>query len=124
MNKAFGLNLSRYVSIKSITMCMVLTIGSLLSNADYCRGQATDQTVEYETPGRLDAYEILPPELLEGRNYWVDRRVVSYGLNNRYTIYSHFGKFKANGEDMLRIRIQEIRAIEGLKRDKKIKGIW
>ena len=83
-----------------------LTIGSLLSYPEYCRGQATDQTVEYETPGILDAYEILPSNLLEGENFWLSRRVVSYGLNNRYTINSHFGKFEANGEDMLRIREQ------------------
>ncbi len=31
MNKAFGLLFSRYVSIKSVTMCMVLTIGSFLA---------------------------------------------------------------------------------------------
>jgi len=67
MNKDVGLCLSRYVSIKSITMCMVLSICSLLSYTDYCRGQATDQPVEYETPGVLDAYDILPPNLLEGK---------------------------------------------------------
>jgi len=54
---------------------------------DYCKGQASDQPVEYETPGFLDAYEILPPILLDDKNYWVDMRVVPYGLNNRYTIY-------------------------------------
>ncbi len=122
MQKVIGLCLSRYVSIKSVTMCMVLTIGILFSYTDYCRGQVTDQSVEYETPGVLDAYEILPPDLLEGKYYWVERRVVSYGLNNRYTIYSHFGKFEANGEDMLRIRIQEIRVIEGLREIKKSKA--
>jgi hypothetical protein len=98
---------------------MVLIIGNLLFNADYCRGQATDQPVEYETPGVLDAYEILPPNLLEGENFWLSRRVVSYGLNNRYTINSHFGKFEANGEDMLRVREHEIKAIGGLKEIKK-----
>jgi hypothetical protein len=101
---------------------MVLTICSLLSNTDYCRGQATDQPVEYETPGVLDAYDILPPNLLEGKNFWVDRRVVSYGLNNRYTISSHFGKFEANGEEMLRIREHEIKAIESLREIKKSKA--
>ncbi len=119
MKKNFLLFCGQYASIKSVIMCMALTIASLLSYADCCRAQATDQPVEYETPGVLDAYEILPPDLLEGKNFWVERRVVSYGLNNRYTIYSHFGKFEANGEDMLRIRIQEIRAIEGLREIKK-----
>jgi hypothetical protein len=86
---------------------------------DYCRGQASDQPVEYETPGVLDAYDILPPNLLEGKDFWMDRRVTSYGLNNRYTIHSHFGKFGANGEDMLRIRQHEIKAIDGLREIKK-----
>ncbi len=122
MSKVLGLYFGRYASIKSVTMYMVITIVSLLSYADYSRGQASDQPEEYETPGVLDAYEILPPELLEGKNYNVDRRVVSYGLNNRYTIYSHFGKFQANGEDMLRIRVKEIKAIESLREIKKSKA--
>jgi hypothetical protein len=89
---------------------------------DYCRAQVSDQPVEYETPGILDAYEILSPDLLEGKDFWVGRRVVSYGLNNRYTIHSHFGKFEANGEEMLRIREHEIKAIGGLREIKKSKA--
>ena len=65
---------------------------------------------------------VLAPNLLEGENFWLSRRVVSYGLNNRYTINSHFGKFEANGEDMLRIREHEIKAIGGLKEIKKSKA--
>ena len=94
----------------------------MLFITDYCRGQASDQPEEYETPGVLDAYEILPPNLLEGENFWLSRRVVSYGLNNRYTINSHFGKFEANGEDMLRVREHEIKAIDGLREIKKSKA--
>jgi hypothetical protein len=105
-----------------VALCIALTIGGLLFITDYCRGQVSDQPVEYETPGILDAYEILPPELLEGKNFWLDRRVVSYGLNNRYTINSHFGKFEANGEEMLRIREHEIKAIGGLREIKKTKA--
>jgi hypothetical protein len=103
-------------------LCLALTIGSLLFIADYCRAQASDQPVEYETPGVLDAYEILSPDLLEGKDFWLDRRVVSYGLNNRYKINSHFGKFEANGEEMLRIREHEITAIGGLREVKKTKA--
>ena len=123
MKQVLRLRHSRYIDTKSVALCMVLTIGCLLFFADYCRGQATDQPVEYETPGILDAYEILPPDLLEGENYWLSRRVVSYGLNNRYTINSHFGKFEANGEDMLRIREHEIGAIGGLREIKKQKHL-
>ncbi|KHE90458.1 MAG: hypothetical protein K8F52_13050 [Candidatus Scalindua rubra] len=119
MEQVFGLCCGRYPTTKRVALCLALTIGSLLFIADYCRAQKSDQPAEYETPGILDAYEILPSELLEGKNFWMDRRVVSYGLNNHYTINSHFGKFEANGEDMLRMRQQEIRAIDGLREVKK-----
>ncbi len=122
MKQAFSSYCGRYIDTKKVALCIALTIGSLLFITDYCRGQESDQPVEYETPGILDAYEILPSDLLEGKNYWVDRRVVSYGLNNRYTISSHFGKFEANGEDMLRIREHEIVAIDGLREIKKTKA--
>ncbi len=122
MEQVFRLYCGRYLDTKRVALCIALTIGSLLFITDYCRGQSSAPPVEYETPGVLDAYEILPPSLLEGKNYWVDRRVVSFGLNNRYTIHSHFGKFEANGEDMLRIREQEIKAIESLREIKKSKA--
>ncbi len=122
MKQVFRLCCGRYPGIKRVALCIALTIGSLLFTTDYCRAQASDQPVVYETPGILDAYEILPPELLEGKDFWVGRRVVSYGLNNRYTINSHFGKFEANGEEMLRIREHEIKAIGGLKEIKKTKA--
>ncbi len=119
MKQAFSSYCGRYLDTKKVALCIALTIGSLLFITDYCRGQESDQPVVYETPGILDAYEILPSDLLEGKDFWLDRRVVSFGLNNRYTIYSHFGKFEANGEDMLRIREQEIKAIESLREIKK-----
>ncbi len=122
MKQVFGLCCGRYLSTKRVALCLALTIGSLLFFTDYCRGQTSAQSTGYETPGVLDAYEILPPNLLEGKDFWLDRRVVSYGFNNRYTINSHFGKFEANGEDMLRIREHEIVAIDGLREIKKTKA--
>ncbi len=122
MEHVFRLCCGRYLDTRRVALCIALTLGSLLFITDYCRGQASDQPVEYEIPGVLDAYEILPPDLLEGRNFWLDRRVVSYGLNNRYKINSHFGKFEANGEEMLRIREHEIAAIGGLREIKKTKA--
>lgn len=128
MEQVFGLCRARYAGTKRVALCLALTLGSLLFIADYCRAQASAQPVsstkpvEYETPGILDAYEILPPELLEGKNFWLDRRVVSYGLNNRFIINSHFGKFEANGEEMLRIREHEVVAIGGLREIKKTKA--
>lgn len=122
MKQVFRSYCSRYPDTKKVALCIALTIGSLLFITDYCRGQASDQPVEYETPGILDAYEILPPELLEGKDFWLDRRVVSYGFNNRFIINSHFGRFEANGEDMLIIRQHEVVAIGGLREIKKTKA--
>ncbi|MCP4269035.1 MAG: hypothetical protein GY777_26260, partial [Candidatus Brocadiaceae bacterium] len=122
MKQVFRSYCGRYLDAKKIALCIALTIGSLLFITDYCRGQATDQTVEYETPGVLDAYEILSQDLLEGKDFWLDRRVISYGFNNRYNINSHFGKFEANGEEMLRIREHEIGAIGDLREIKKTKA--
>ncbi|MCP4256734.1 MAG: hypothetical protein GY774_04305 [Planctomycetes bacterium] len=119
MEQVFRLCRDRYPGIKRVALCLALTIGCLLIITDYCRAQESDQPVEYETPGILDAYEILPSNLLEGKNFWMDRRVVSDGLDNRYTLNSHFGKFEVTGEGMLRIRQQEIRAIESLREIKK-----
>ncbi len=122
MKHVFILRHNRYIYTKSVVLSIVLTIGSLLFITDYCRGQTSDQPVGYETPGILDANEILPSNLLEGKNFWMDRRVVSDGLDNRYTINSHFGKFEVTGEGMLRIRQQEIRAIELSREIKKTKA--
>ncbi len=120
MNTISRLPLKQYT--KSIYLLLFMSLGIMLFFTAVCIGQTETQPVGYETPGVLDAYEILPPNLLEGKNFWLDRRVVSYGLNNRYTINSHFGKFEANGEDMLRIREHEIRAIGGLREIKKSKA--
>ncbi len=68
MKQAFKLYCGRF-DIKGVTLCMALTIGSLLFFTDYCRGQTSAQPAGYETPGVLDAFEILPPNLLEGKNY-------------------------------------------------------
>jgi hypothetical protein len=128
MKQVFRLYCSRYLDTKKVALCIALTIGSLLFITDYCRGQASAQPesstkpVEYETPGVLDAYDILPPDLLEGKDFWLDRRVITYGFNNRFTINSHFGKFEANGEDMLIIREHEVVAIGGLREIKKTKA--
>jgi hypothetical protein len=74
---------------------------------------------EYETPDILRASEIIPPELLEGKNYNVHEDVLTYGFTNYYTITSPYGTFEAEGDDMLRNRIHEIKAIAALQEIKK-----
>jgi hypothetical protein len=73
------------------------------------------KSLKYETPRILNAYDILPPELIKSEHHTVMKDVATYDLTNRFTILSTFGPFEAIGEDMLRIRIQEIQAIAVLQ---------
>ena len=77
------------------------------------------QPVEYETPDILRASEVLPSELLEGENYNVLEDVLTYGFTNYFTITSPYGTFEAEGDDMVRTRIHEIKAIAALQEVKK-----
>jgi hypothetical protein len=99
-----------------------MALGIMLFFTAVCIGQTETQPVGYEVPGVLDAYKILPPDLLEGEDFWVDRNVVSFGFNNRYTIVSRFGQFEADGDEMLRIRVHEIKAIDAVGEIKKTKA--
>lgn len=74
---------------------------------------ATDP--EYETPERLDARDILPPDLLKGQHYTVLDEVIPFRLTLRFDITSPFGQFEAYGVDMLETRIREIQAIAAME---------
>ncbi len=105
------------------SLFIFMALGIMLFFTAVCVGQTETQPVGgYETPGVLDAYKILPPDLLEGEDFWVDRNVVSFGFNNRYTIVSRFGQFEADGDEMLRIRVHEIKAIDAVEEIKKTKA--
>lgn len=71
----------------------------------------------FESSADLDARDLLPPELLKGEHYTVLDRVEPFQLTNRFTISSPFGQFEAYGQDMLRIRIQEIQVLAKLQED-------
>ncbi len=93
--------------------------GSLIFFTAVCVGQTETTPTGYETPGILDAHKILPRDLLEGGNYWVERRVETRRFNNHFIIKSRFGQFEVQGEDMLRIRVNEVAAIGMLEEIKK-----
>jgi hypothetical protein len=132
----------RYIKSISPAMVEVLVIGGIMLLMAGCVGQQTSTTTpttsttkkqelfekapvssnEYETPDILRASEIIPPELLEGKNYNVHEDVLTYGFTNYYTIMSPFGTFEAEGDDMLRTRIHEIKAIAALQNIKKSKA--
>jgi len=127
--------------IKSISPAMVavLVMGNIMFFMAGCVSQQKSTTTpttkkqdlfekvpvssnEYETPDILRASEVLPPNLLEGKNYNIHDDVLTYGFTNYYTIMSPLGTFEAEGDDMVRTRIHEIKAIEALQDIKKSKA--
>ena len=84
-------------------------------------------SMEFETPGVLSAQSILPPELLKSDNHTVLNNVATYDFTYYFTINTRlsssvFGQFEVQGEDMLRMRVQEIKAIAALEEIKKSKA--
>ena len=73
----------------------------------------------YEPAAVISASKILPPELLTGPNHRVQERVKNDGIVNIYTIDSRFGSFTAVSTAMLRVRINEINAMDRMD---KLKG--
>ncbi len=98
---------------------MTLVLGITFILPAVCVGQTETPSTVYETPGILDAHDILPRDLFEGKNYWVERRVETRRFSNHFTIKSRFGQFEAFDEAMLRIRINEVAAIGMLEEIKK-----
>ncbi len=109
----------------SLIFCAFLSILIIPFFMIVCDGQEEEyqklspeeyaKSLKYETPRILNAYDILPPELIKSEHHTVMKDVATYDLTIRFTILSTFGPFEAIGEDMLRIRIQEIQAIAVLQ---------
>ena len=95
-------------SARSLSITLRLLAVSLLALMVIGTGSLA---VAYETPELLSARDILSPKLLKGQHHTVLDEVFNDGLTNEFTITSPYGQFKAFGESMLRIRIQEIRAL-------------
>lgn len=84
-----------------------------------CKSQTSDG---YETEEILNAYNLFPPEMLKGDNFTVFGSVINSGFTNYYTIGTPYGQFEAEGDYMLQVRIQEIKAITALREVKKTKA--
>ncbi len=84
-----------------------------------CKSQTSDG---YETEEILNAYNLFPPEMLKGDNFTVFGSVINSGFTNYYTIATPYGQFEAEGDYMLQVRIQEIKAITVLREVKKTKA--
>ena len=122
MNHINSFHWKRYIDSITNVMFVSLVISSIIFFTAICVGQTETEQAEYETPGVLSAHEILPPELLEGRNFRVLEEVVTYGFTNYYTIETPYGRFEVEGDDMLRARTHEVKAIEALQNIKKSKA--
>lgn len=112
---------------KSRPAMIALILASIVFWTHLCADIATALTPQIPTPSStgslfetstiLDARDLLPPELLQGDHYTVLDQVEPFRFINHFTISSPFGQFDAYGQDMLRIRIQEIQALGKLQEE-------
>jgi len=77
--------------------------------------------LQFETPATLQAWQLAPATLLNGDGFHVDQEVPTDGLTAHFTLRSDVGTFKADGLEMLRIRVAEIPAIVELNQTSKTK---
>jgi hypothetical protein len=70
----------------------------------------------YEIPRALKASEALPKDLLKGPFHSIDKTVQNDGYMNTYTVVSKFGTFTAISTASLRIRIEELKAVDAMKK--------
>jgi len=69
-----------------------------------------------ESMPTLDAATLAPAALLKGAGYTVDATVPVVGYMGQFTLRAPAGTFKADGTEMLAIRISELTAIARLSR--------
>lgn len=70
----------------------------------------------YEVPPVLDSATILPPRMKQSPIYTVEKDVYSDGYYDHFTIRSPYGTFYAGGVYQLKIRLNELIAIDALKK--------
>lgn len=73
----------------------------------------------FEVPVNEQASEILPKELLAGKDYRINNTVISYGYMHTYRVDSDFGPFEVTGDIALRKLLREIWAIGVLQETRK-----
>ena len=74
---------------------------------------------QFERPPSLPGQQLVPASLLSGNGFNVNEPVPTDGLMAHFTIVSDVGTFDAPSEEMLRIRIAELPAIEELNKTSK-----
>jgi hypothetical protein len=85
------------------------------------RGYAAAGEMTYEAPPVIRASSLLPPEMVAGASFHVDENVPTDGYMAYFTLKSEQGTFEATGQDLLKIRITELPAIQHLESTSKTK---
>lgn len=94
-----------------------LLIISFISSGNLLSAETKKE--EFDTLKVVLANEELPKKWLSGPNHKIVEKVVTYnGFTNHFIIHTKFGRFKAIGNGMVPVRIQEINAIAELHKMK------
>ena len=99
-----GTNLSTSLSFRILTLVFLMFM------------QICVQAEDYEKPPTVSADKIFPDVALKGERYRVRSKVPTDGFLTRAVIESDFGEFVAVGPGMLRVRLNEIEALEKLEK--------
>ena len=88
---------------------MSFVLASALSTLFSPAIQASEYT---QPPVTLDAQNVLPKNLLQGKNYRVEAKVKNDGLINNYQLTTDYGPLTVESTAELLIRITELKALE------------
>lgn len=108
LNKRFSVT-SRLCSVMWVLMVITLGVNQTFAQ----------KTEVFESPQVLHVSEVLPPDVTEGPDHRIQDLVYNDGLLNRFDINSDYGFLSVEGSDLLKVRLQEIKALrqmEELKR--------
>ncbi len=100
---------------------MIRCVATILMGTATLIGSLEGKPEEFEEIPLLKASELMPAAVLSGPYHEVEEVVYNDGFTNYYNINSDFGYFRAVGNDMLIIRVQEIYAlakIDAIKQSK------
>jgi hypothetical protein len=100
----------RYV-LCGLAILMLLPTGTI----------AASPAAGFEKPPVLHAKELVPVSLLAGKGFRVDDAVPTDGLMAIFTLHTSLGTLRADGIEMLRIRVAEVPAMEELEQESKTK---
>jgi hypothetical protein len=84
-------------------------------------GAPAAQPASFEPYPVLEAKDILAPELFKGDHHAVDDEVYTFGFMNTYVMNTDFDTYEVIGDEMLRIRVQEMPAMAALEEVSKTK---